>query len=138
MPHIDQFSESRYLKRADVGSGKLLTISECVQENVAKEGAKPEMKWVLHFADEEKGMVCNPTNAQLIAMVSGINNSDDWEGVKIVLYDDPSISFGGKLVGGIRVRAPKGSKPRPQAQPAQAQEEEEDHTGEGEKDSIPF
>lgn len=137
MPHISEFSESKYLKKEDVGAGKLLTITECVQENMAKEGAKPEMKWVLFFQEEEKGMVCNPTNAQLIGMISGINNSDDWAGVKIVLYNDPSISFGGKLVGGIRVRAPKGSKPAVQQKPAPAQEE--DFAGEGEDDSsVPF
>lgn len=115
-------SESKFLKRADVGAGKLLTITECVQQNVAKESDKPEMKWCLFFAEEEKGMVLNKTNAELIAQFSGERNSDNWGGIKIVAYDDPSISFGGKLVGGIRVRAPRGKAAQqpPIAKPAPA------------------
>lgn len=107
MPDISQMTESKFLKRADVGAGKLLTIQECQQENVAKEGQPPEMKWCVFFQETEKPLVLNRTNGELIAMITGERNSDNWGGHKVVLYDDPSISYGGKLVGGIRIRAPK-------------------------------
>ena len=44
-------------------------------------------------------------------------------GGKVVLYDDPSVSYGGKLVGGVRVRAlPKSQQAPPTyRQPAQQQ-----------------
>jgi hypothetical protein len=38
----------------------------------------------------------------------GSDNTDDWIGKQIVLFVDPSVSFAGKIVGGIRLRAPKG------------------------------
>lgn len=127
MPDISQMSESKYLKRADVGRGKLLTITECLQQNVAKESEKPEMKWVLFFAEEDKGMVLNRTNAELVAMFTGERNSDNWGGHKIVAYDDPTISFGGKIVGGIRVRAPRNqTAPAPSKPPVQDFQNEED------------
>lgn len=134
MPDVSQMSESKFLKRADVGQGKLLTIVECVQQNVAKENDKPEMKWCLFFQEEEKGMILNKTNAEIIAQFSGERNSDHWGGVKVVAYDDPSISYGGKLVGGIRVRAPRGAAAQkaPIAKPPPAQLDAEDN------DDIPF
>ena len=71
-------------------------------------------------------MVLNSTNGQAVAAITGSEETDDWIGRKVVLYDDPNVSFGGKLVGGIRIRAPRGQaakaiaaapKPAPVAQP---------------------
>ena len=135
MPDISQMAESKFLKRADVGAGKLLTIESVVQKNVAKQNEAPENKWCVSFLEVDKPLVLNRVNSELIAMITGERNSDNWGGFKIVAYDDPSISYGGKLVGGIRVRAPRGAaaqKPPP-AKPPQA-ELPEDEAG----SEIPF
>lgn len=114
MPHISEMKSSKFLKRTDVGEdGTVCTIASVSQENVAKEGADPEMKWVLHLTNFDKPLVLNSTNAQLIAKFLGSEQTDDWEGKKIILYDDPTVSFGGKIVGGIRVRAFKGKQTDP-------------------------
>jgi hypothetical protein len=114
MPHINQLKESRFLKKEDCGTGILVTICGCDQQNVAKEGVEPEMKWALHFEETEKPMVLNSTNAQIIAVIAKNEDTDNWKGVKVVLYNDPSISFSGKLTGGIRARQPVfKSKPSP-------------------------
>ena len=55
-------------------------------------------------------MVVNVTNGDLIAAIAGSEDSDDWYGTKIECYNDETICFGGRQVGGIRVRRP------PQAQ----------------------
>lgn len=135
MPDISTFTESKYLKRADVGAGKLLTIQDCGQQNVAKADQPAEMKWCLHFAETDKPLVLNRTNAELIGMITGERNSDNWGGHKVVLYDDPSISYGGKLVGGIRVRAPRNKTAAAPAKPPVKelpQDEDEDSS------DIPF
>lgn len=135
MPDISQMKESKFLKRADCGAGILLTIESCSQMNVGKEN-EPDMKWCLNFVEDAKPMVLNSTNAEIIAKLSGLTNSDDWSGVKIVAYDDPNVSYGGKLVGGIRVRAPKTksatSKPAPAIQPKHVELAEEGD------DDVPF
>jgi len=110
MPNIKDMKSSKFLKKDDVGEGTVCIISGVSQENVAKEGADPEMKWVLHFTNLDKPLVLNSTNLQLIAMFLKSDDTEDWEGKKIILYDDPSVSFGGKLTGGIRVREFKGKK----------------------------
>jgi len=107
MPNISVLKTSKFLKKEDVGPGSLLTISKCTEENVGKEGAPEELKWCLHFEESDKPMVLNSTNGQIIAGFIGSDNTDDWTGRKIVLYSDPNITFGGKLIGGIRARAPR-------------------------------
>lgn len=117
--NVNELKSSKFLKRQDVGAGVLATIRDVVQENVAKEGAPEELRWCMHFEESnlDKPMVLNSTNGQIIAKIAGSEESDNWIGTKIVLYDDPNVSFGGKLVGGIRVRAPK-KQAQAQAKPA--------------------
>jgi hypothetical protein len=109
MASINDIKSSKFLKKEDVGEGVLVTIKSLEQENVAKEGAEPEMKFVLHFNEFEKPLVLNSTNAQIIAKITGAEDEIEvkWIGKSIVLYNDPNISFQGKLTGGIRVRAAK-------------------------------
>lgn len=126
MPHINELRESKFLKKEDVGRGALLTITGCVQENVAQQGQPDEMKWCLTFQETEKPMVLNATNGAIIAGFLGSENTDDWVGRQIVLFDDPNVMFAGKRVGGIRARAPRNQvaggtvQPRPvQPRPVQ-------------------
>lgn len=104
--HVSQLKESKFLKKEDVGTGVVGTIREITQENVAKQGAEPEMKFCLHFDEWDKPLVLNSVNGQLIAQIVGSEETDHWMGSQVELYEDPSIMFAGKLVGGIRVRAP--------------------------------
>lgn len=113
MPKTSEMRESKFLKQGDVGRGALGTVEKCIQMNVAKEGADPEMKWCLVFADIDKPLVLNSTNIQLCEKIFQSDDTDDWQGKRVVLYQDPNVSYQGKLVGGIRLRAPK-----PTAQPA--------------------
>ena len=116
MPKISEMLPSKYLKKEDVAAPLLLTIHTVTQENVGM-GEEMESKWILHFAEDIKPMVLNSTNMRLIEMATGSDDTDDWSGRKIVAYSDPNISFAGKIVGGIRLRAPAAAKPKP-AKPA--------------------
>jgi|SRR6185436_6716156 len=118
MPKTSDMRESKFLKKEDVGRGALGTIASCVQKNVAKEGAEPEMKWCLTFQEIDKPLVLNATNVQLCEQICGSDDTDHWIGKRIVLYTDPNVSFQGKLIGGIRVRAPKPSTAPPPPPPA--------------------
>ena len=107
MPNISEMRESKFLKKEDVGAGALGTISGVDQMNVAMEGAGKEMKWCLHFSEMDKPLVLNSTNIQLCAQICKSEDTDEWIGKKVVLFVDPNVSYGGKLIGGIRMRAPK-------------------------------
>lgn len=134
MPKTSDMRESKFLKQSDVGRGALGTVESCVQMNVAKEGADPELKWCLTFTDIDKPLVLNSTNIQLCEKIFGSDDTDQWVGKRLVLYTDPNVSFQGKLVGGIRVRAPKPSAAAPPPPPPPPVPNPADITD----DDIPF
>jgi len=93
--------ESKFLKKEDAGEGILVTIKGVEKRDVGTE-AEPEQKWVL-LLEENKPMVLNSTNLALIEKALGSDESDEWVGQKIILFNDENVSFGGKLTGGVRV-----------------------------------
>jgi hypothetical protein len=120
MPRVSDLKQSRFLTKEDCTPPILVTIMGYAQFNVAIENQSPDNKWALSFHEAEKPMVLNQTNGQLISAILGSDDFDDWIGKKIVLYNDPTIAFAGKITGGIRVRAPKNqapvaAKPKPSA-----------------------
>jgi hypothetical protein len=134
MPKIHEMLESKFLKKEDVGGGVLLTVESVIQKNVAQQGADPEMKWCMTFEENDKPLVLNSTNIQLCQKIFNSDDTDDWTSQRIVLYTDPNVSYAGKIVGGVRVRAPKKTAPAPvqKAKPAAVAVED------AEDDDIPF
>jgi hypothetical protein len=133
MPNINDLKKSKFLTKIDVEPAILCTIRGYDSVNVAQEGAPPDEKWALHFNELDKPLVLNSTNGQIIAAFTGSEDFDGWIGKQVVLYFDPNVSFGGKLTGGIRCRAPKikaaaapAAKAAPVVKPAE------------ENDSVPF
>jgi len=121
MASVNDLRSSKFLTKEDCGNGILVTIKSVEKDNVAMDGDDPQYKYTLHFAQQGlKPMVLNMTNGQIIAQITG--HAEDieqhWLGWNLVLYHEPNISFGGKLVGGIRVRSPKpGSVQQPGNEP---------------------
>ena len=103
--NVNELKKSSFLKKEDVGDGTVCTIASVEQINVATEGAPEELKWCLHVEEFDKPMVLNSTNGQAIAKITGSEESDEWTGAKVVLYNDPNVGFAGKITGGIRIRA---------------------------------
>lgn len=101
---INLIKNSRFMSKDDADPPRELTIDRVELENIAGDGQPEEEKYVLYFAGEQKALVLNWTNAQLAAQVCGTDDMDGWPGKTIEAYHDPNVSFGGKLVGGIRIR----------------------------------
>lgn len=101
MPRIHEMIESKFLKKEDAGDGILVTIKGVEKRDVGTE-AEPEQKWVL-LLEENKPLVLNSTNLALIEKALGSDDTDDWIGQQVVLFNDENVSFGGKLTGGVRV-----------------------------------
>jgi len=112
MPTVDQLYPSKFLTKDDVGPGQKYTITSIGQENVGKDDDDPSFKPALHFQEIKKPFIMNKTNATIISSVYG-SDTDGWIGKEIVVYFDPTIQFAGKITGGLRVRAPKGTVPDP-------------------------
>jgi hypothetical protein len=91
---------SRFFKAENVKERPItVTIDRMYQEQI---GTEKKDKNILAFLDTEKELVCNATNWDAIAEITGSSDSDDWHGHKIVLFH-AMVEFSGKKVPGIRV-----------------------------------
>jgi hypothetical protein len=97
-------TNSKYLKKEDVGDdGVILTIKGFKQEMVEGDNGD-EQKLIMYFEENYNPMVVNRTNAQLLAIATGAANAGEARGKEIIVYNDPTISFGNKVTGGIRIK----------------------------------
>ncbi len=102
--NISELGNSTLLKKEDVEPAILLTIKSVEKEQIQGEDA---LKYVMRFMENDKGLVLNKTNGERLAVICGSKDSPPWIGKKIVLFNDTTVEFGGKITGGVRVRAPK-------------------------------
>lgn len=118
VPKTSEMIVSKFLRKEDFDEDRILTIKGVSLEDMP--GENSEQKWVLAFREEGKGMVMNITTIRVLEQAFG-DDSDDWVGKRVMVYVDPNVSFGGKVVGGLRLRPPKKAKPG-KAAPARAPE----------------
>jgi hypothetical protein len=111
MPNINDLKDSKFLTKDDVGNGILVTIDHYELLDVSLENEPVKEKWCLYFKEADKPFVLNITNGNLIAAITGSEDFDDWVGKQIVLFNDVTVQFAGKVTGGIRVRASKRQQP---------------------------
>lgn len=103
---FDGMIESKYMKKDDVETPRTLTVAAFTRENVAQKGEPDEHKWIMHFREQDmKPMVLNPTNVQLLKLALGVNSPAESVGKRVTVFNDPTVSFGGKLTGGVRIRS---------------------------------
>lgn len=103
---------SKFLSKDDVRAPTVCIIEKVINETLGQ-GEDQEIKPVMYFqSGVSKPMVINNTNWMSVEDLYG-DESDDWPGKAIEIWVDPSVSFGGKRIGGLRLRAP-------QAQPVAA------------------
>ena len=103
---FDGMIESKYMKKDDVETPRTLTVGGFTRENVAQKGEPDEHKWLMHFRETDaKPMVLNPTNVQLLKLALGVGSPGKAIGKRVTVFNDPTVSFGGKLTGGVRIRS---------------------------------
>ena len=120
---MTHFTTGNYLDKSEVPvAGKNVTIENVTIEEIDKGEHKP----ILHMRGAPKGMVLNKTNIKALAALCGSMDSNAWIGKVVNLYNDPTVSFGGQTVGGLRIRpasqtqpsgAPQGAGAEPQGGP---------------------
>ena len=82
----------------------IFTIREVRQEiNVRVAGKKGNFN-IAYFVENIKPLVLNATNSKLMkAFANGSSFVEDWGGITVRLYIDPTASFGGEITGGVRI-----------------------------------
>jgi hypothetical protein len=96
-----------YLKKEDVLKPQVVRITDVYEDDLPGESRK---KLVARFAEFAKPMVLNSTNIKRLYTIFGTPDTATWRG-EVMLYVDQNIEFGGKIVGGLRLRPAQGNGP---------------------------
>ena len=134
MPKVSDMIVSKFLRKEDFDEDRVMTIRGVKLEDMP--GDDGQQKWVLYFREEAKGMALNVTTIRVLEKAFG-DDSDQWVGKKVKVYVDPNVSFGGRVVGGLRLMPPKNTAARAPAPPPpeeRAPVTSDDHFD----DDIPF
>ena len=110
---------AKYLKKEDIPSPINTSILWTKEEEVTAPGKGTETRLVLYFDGLKKGLVLNTANAEALAEITGTDEYEQWSDVPIQLYVDRDVTYGGKKIGGIRIRKPPSGptlklKPKPE------------------------
>jgi hypothetical protein len=103
------YRDSKYLRAADldIDEQRLLVITK-IGEEAMIDGEK---KLVAYFREEDKGLVLNRINSEMLEMLSGSDDPRDAQGLPIVLIRT-NVEFKGKIVPALRIRRP----PKPESE----------------------
>lgn len=94
----------------ETGNGQhktmVLTLTGDIETTKFDDGKEQR---VIGFKETEQRLGLNATNWDSIAEISGKDDDEQWVGTVIEVYFDKNVSFGGKKIGGIRIRKPGGA-----------------------------
>lgn len=128
---VSELTASKYLSKTDFEDDQTVIIKGIRLEELDDNGQKKE-KTVCYFREHAKGMILNVTSLRVLAQSFG-DETDDWRGRQVIVYTDPNVSFGGRIVGGLRLRIPKQQKPPSEPKPKTVAEQTDDFD-----DPVPF
>jgi len=95
---------SKWLDKSDVPQQGVDLIIRCITQEFI--GDDMEDKLAMHFHGSYKPLLLNRTNMRIAASLYG-PKTDNWLNQPICVYSDPTISFAGRLTGGVRLRMPQ-------------------------------
>lgn len=85
-------------------SNLVFTIKHVRQEFGVKVAGRKGNFNIAYFNESIKPLVLNATNSKVMkALAGGSAFVEDWGGIKVRLYIDPTASFGGEITGGVRI-----------------------------------
>lgn len=114
MADYETLYPGRFLKKEALPAPKMIRIVAVTSTDLENDKGAMEQKVTVKYkaADGEGEIVWCKTNAALTAAALGTRDYEQWIGKVITIFHDPSVRFGGKNVGGVRVfGAPTMTKP---------------------------
>lgn len=110
MPTLNEAFPSKFLSASDLqGREVLVKITHVTTEKLGN-----DQKFICYFAGKQKGLALNKTNFKKIVSITGFDNTDDWTGAEILLYET-EVDFQGDTVPAIRIKSPPRQQPQRQA-----------------------
>ena len=113
--------DSQYLKKEDLSDPVDTELLWVAEEQVTPPGKGTTTRLVAHFDGLRKGLVLNTANCEILAEMTGTDDPNEWKDIALQLYVDSDVKYGGKKIGGIRIRTPV-HVPLPVQEPEPVQE----------------
>lgn len=104
MPKVSQMLISKFINKGDVDPPLVMTIRQVTFDQ--GDGKFEQPKWLMWFNEHRKPLKLNNTILKYLEATLG-EESDDWRGKRVQIYNDPTVMMGNELVGGVRMRANK-------------------------------
>ena len=98
--------DAQYLKKEDLSDPVDTELLWVKEEKVTPPGKGTKTRLVASFEGLSKGLVLNTANCEILAEITGTDDPNEWKDVALQLYVDPDVKYGGKKIGGIRIRKP--------------------------------
>jgi hypothetical protein len=94
------------LKKDDVSvHGENVTVEAFEKRTIEGRNGEPDkVKLCVKFHELDKWLVLNATNGDALRKFTDSAAPLDAVGKQVEIYQDESIAFGGKIVGGVRIR----------------------------------
>lgn len=100
--NVNEILSSKWMSINDVPTtGVNLQILNVTKEAV---GEMLEEKFAIHFNGGFKPLLANRTNLRIVSALHGADTGQ-WIGKTVNVYNDPSVSYAGRMTGGVRIRA---------------------------------
>lgn len=97
----------KYANGADLnGQSVTVTVDSMTIEKLSPHPGQPPMdRFILYFAETQKGVILSRTLAEQIASILHSDDTDQWIGKKITLFPQP-LTVAGKSRIAIRAKKP--------------------------------
>lgn len=109
------FLGGRYLVKEQISSPVVATITEVWAERFAY---SQKTKLVVSFRELPKPLILNTENTAWLAQHFGTTKTIHWRG-PVTIYVNPHVTYGGKVVGGIRFKQANPQSPTMAYQPTE-------------------
>ncbi|MBK5075174.1 hypothetical protein I2492_19400 [Budviciaceae bacterium CWB-B4] len=114
--HYRKAFDSPYLSSADIVEPTVLTISRVTLELDKTKKTKDHFN-TAYFEEKEirpgevlKPMILNATNSKTLKNLTNSPFIDDWKSIRVTVYVDPKVRFGGQMMEGLRISPNKPDK----------------------------
>lgn len=105
MPRFTDMIESKYLTKDDVNPECIVTIKNVIQEEVQGDNNQSQLVWILYVNEFSKGVRLNTGHKTTLDEILNGATSEQSIGKQIILWNNPSVEYKGKVTGGIRIRS---------------------------------
>jgi hypothetical protein len=96
--------DAQYLKKEDLPEPVDTELLWVKEEKVTPPGKGTRTRLVAYCDGLTKGLVLNTANCEILEKMTGTDDPNEWKDVPLQLYVDPDVKYGGKKIGGIRIR----------------------------------